>query len=524
MKRREFIKANLALGAALAARPLFAQVSLPAARSAPDPLGDPGPGGDLRLPAWGPFTKTYAGISHVPDVDRGLRFDLSVFPGLYRRRQPVPAVTVDSGFYPWSADAGLETYTFRHVLGELESFFADITYSAQDGGRMIRARFVNRTPLVQQVSLHFLASINFPESGPGRRPPLHPAEVTLPPGAAWIDASRYAELVLDEESPTRHLPDNAEIWGEIRGDGFVHGIALGRGFGGRAGQRVAYALPAGLEPAGTVALLRYRLPRGAHLSLRATGAYAGTLVLAGTGDLQIAELAPAESASRSFSLESLGGAEIEIDGYALVPREQKGAVAFHTPALDYRPEISRAGEAPSLLLRYAAIEGVYGLAWGSEDSEVREWLTDQLDRDFPLNTHEHVRKVLDLGGQQHFTNVFIRPIFLAPGETKPLSAFVCHDATAEIATARLDRYRASRDALKNAPAGDAVLPAALPEHIEAGRAYAYGIERLAATVATNVVYPVRRRGRFIRHYTPGRWWDSLYTWDSGFIGLGLLEL
>ena len=54
--------------------------------------------------------------------------------------------------------------------------------------------------------------------------------------------------------------------------------------------------------------------------------------------------------------------------------------------------------------------------------------------------------------------------------------------------------------------------------------YAYGIERLAATVATNAVYPVRRRGKFIRHYTPGRWWDSLYTWDSGFIGLGLLEL
>src|SRR5690606_33314325 len=23
---------------------------------------------------------------------------------------------------------------------------------------------------------------------------------------------------------------------------------------------------------------------------------------------------------------------------------------------------------------------------------------------------------------------------------------------------------------------------------------------------------------------PGRWWDSLYTWDSGFIGLGLLEI
>src|SRR5471030_1481598 len=151
MKRRDFIKTNLALGVALTARPLFAQG--PTAAIRPEPVADLDSGGDLGLPAWGPFTKTYAGISHVPDVARGLRFDLSVFPGLYRRRQPVPAVTADSGFYPWSAEAGLETYTFRHVLGELESFFADITYSAQDGGRLIRAKFVNRTPLVQQVSL-----------------------------------------------------------------------------------------------------------------------------------------------------------------------------------------------------------------------------------------------------------------------------------------------------------------------------------------------------------------------------------
>ena len=39
---------------------------------------------DLRLPAWGPYTKRYMGISHVPDVAAGLRFDLSVF------RRPLP--------------------------------------------------------------------------------------------------------------------------------------------------------------------------------------------------------------------------------------------------------------------------------------------------------------------------------------------------------------------------------------------------------------------------------------------------
>jgi len=41
---------------------------------------------DLRLPAWGPYTKKYTGISHLPDLASGLRFDLSVFPGYYRRQ------------------------------------------------------------------------------------------------------------------------------------------------------------------------------------------------------------------------------------------------------------------------------------------------------------------------------------------------------------------------------------------------------------------------------------------------------
>ncbi|MBE0699208.1 MAG: hypothetical protein IH586_19985, partial [Anaerolineaceae bacterium] len=57
-----------------------------------------------------------------------------------------------------------------------------------------------------------------------------------------------------------------------------------------------------------------------------------------------------------------------------------------------------------------------------------------------------------------------------------------------------------------------------------GETYRFSQERMAATVMTNVVYPVYTRRSYIRHSTPGKWWDCLYTWDSGFIGLGLLEL
>lgn len=54
--------------------------------------------------------------------------------------------------------------------------------------------------------------------------------------------------------------------------------------------------------------------------------------------------------------------------------------------------------------------------------------------------------------------------------------------------------------------------------------YARSCQRLAAVTMTNVVYPVYICGEAVRHFTPGRQWNSLYTWDSGFIGLGMLEL
>jgi hypothetical protein len=57
---------------------------------------------DLRLSAWGPYTKKYPGISHLPKLAGGLRFDLSVFPRGYRRQMMVPNAKRESGFHTWT--------------------------------------------------------------------------------------------------------------------------------------------------------------------------------------------------------------------------------------------------------------------------------------------------------------------------------------------------------------------------------------------------------------------------------------
>ena len=56
-----------------------------------------------------------------------------------------------------------------------------------------------------------------------------------------------------------------------------------------------------------------------------------------------------------------------------------------------------------------------------------------------------------------------------------------------------------------------------------GKHYEFSARMLNTALLTNIVYPVYRHGEYVRHHTPGKRWDSFYTWDSGFIGLGLLE-
>jgi len=51
-----------------------------------------------------------------------------------------------------------------------------------------------------------------------------------------------------------------------------------------------------------------------------------------------------------------------------------------------------------------------------------------------------------------------------------------------------------------------------------------GVQLMQATLLTNVVYPIDAFGEPIRHFCPGKNWNSLYTWDCGFIGWAMSEI
>ncbi len=129
--------------------------------------------------------------------------------------------------------------------------------------------------------------------------------------------------------------------------------------------------------------------------------------------------------------------------------------------------------------------------------------------------HNHVDSILNGNGKGHFENIFIRPVELAPGTDKVLHCLISYGKDAAEVDATLQNFEQLKKGLKDVPSSNAILPS--------GATYQFSQQLLKAALLENIVYPIYTQRNYIRHYAPGKWWNSLYTWDSGFIALGLNE-
>lgn len=110
------------------------------------------------LHAWGPYSKRYAGISHIPDMSKGIRFDFSVMPGYYRNRQLVPHVLFESSYYPWEINPEVNRITYRYELEWKDKVYTDVTYYVLDDNRtLVGIHCVNNTGISQNLVLNQMA-------------------------------------------------------------------------------------------------------------------------------------------------------------------------------------------------------------------------------------------------------------------------------------------------------------------------------------------------------------------------------
>lgn len=437
---------------------------------------------DLSLPEWGPYSKRFFGISHITDPERGDRFDFTVVPGLYRRQFGVPDALRPSGYLPWRVAPDLESYSYRQELEWKDKLYCDISFFAiDDHTRLVCCECVNRTELPTDFAVHWINSF-----------------VPEPSGCCVTDAEAWFRPRLP--SP-RGLVYDCFFPGERRMNGTVKGSAFLAG----AGMPVRFELPAFTLRS---LWLRARFDGTAELNCN------GRLIaLEGTGKWCFYRLYTGDRAAGEFSFSS--DTELLIDGLALAGET---APVVSDATADNTPQILHE-ESDLVVLGYRGASRCYGLKLDRPFSFTRTYAVDDFMKSLLYEDYMHqafLKGVGNRGGADRHFDAVNQPLRVEPGATEVLYAVIADGVSAEELAARLTALPADFEAIRRA--GEARYYHA-PES-----AFAFSQERMAAVTLSNVVYPTYFSGKFVRHHTPGRRWNSLYTWDSGFIGLAMAEI
>ncbi|MGN1140401.1 MAG: MGH1-like glycoside hydrolase domain-containing protein, partial [Oliverpabstia sp.] len=485
------------------------------------------------LPDWGPYSKKYMGISRIISKAAipGARMDCVVHPMLSNANQPAPNVTFPTSWHIWEASPDLTSYTCRVELEWKDQVYADVSFSAVDEHtRLIRTEYVNNTDLDQNCVLNYYLAIEYPWK-----------KIVKPhceEDFVWKKFTDYTELSYRNPRPWEHLmPD-----GLHRGEFFDPNFTEGRGFGDRTDDPTLdykEIKPFGKDQGDCVTLtltsdrkyeklvLGYRTPEEIPAVFRMvlrqeSGKETDKVLSFPVSDTMTVLQIPIdiEEGELKITLISEGKGGIELDFASLCSQEAE--VVYETFEPEFVPVCTK--DETGYGLEYEGVAEKFKFIPLTDQIRVREIPTgtledalvsrlsqadpsfDEVTRTF---TSAFTAKHSDPGFYQNF---IVHSIFIPAGQKHVEYALISDQNPVPMTTQQAeDIYRKAREAVKPL------------DYNTDGKKYEFSNRMLQATLLMNVVYPIYRHGTWIKHHTPGKRWDSLYTWDSGFIGMGLLE-
>lgn len=472
---------------------------------------------DISLPAWGPYSKKYAGVSHIYDMKSGMRFDFSVLPGFYRNKILIPNVQFESGYFPWEVNDDLTRYTYRYELEWKDKVYTDVTYKIIDSVTvLVSMKCVNNTALPQNLSLNLVYGIEYPD--------VYPVNKLIHSGnSVWMNVVDYTSLEFAQKRPKDNLVTDGWMRGEIRDNEFIDGSAVGQNFGKDKGDKLIYKPVFKKEHQSGVMSLFYRIKENESCVLKLSGLINQSVTLTGNSKLSRIDLPYQliQNKDQLIEIESSGGDAIELNGILLTPSGEEAQTKITEQKKQYSPESINDVAEKKLISKYNDIPLHYGFSWDADnDFKLRQIKNDELDIFFRRLVHSHVDSVLKGNYKGDYSNVFIRPVELKPKSEKTIYGIICTGDMQKVKN-RLNDFTALKEKfLKEEIAASKTSADILPQ----GKKYLFSQKMLKATVMNDVVYPIYTQRSYIRHFTPGKWWNSLYTWDLGFITIGLNEI
>lgn len=465
---------------------------------------------DLDLPSWGPYSRRYAGISHIDDVKSGMRFDFFVAPGYWRNKVLLPSVRHESGYYPWNITSDYKTITYRYELEWKDKVYSDVTYHTVDSNTvLVKIQTVNNSDKAQSLVMNLMANIEYPDN--------HSLYKVLPgPGEAWYNALQYTALGHKAKRLNDNLVYDGWLRDEERSNTFLDGRSIGKNFGADAGDSVLYDLSLVASQLNGSVVFVYKVNAGKMATFKMTGLGKEQIIqFKGTGQretLTVSFAAPS-AGNKKMKLVSMGTANINLNGFLITPKPD-GKITIVAQEKYHEPEIIENESARTIMLKYHEIAPYYGIAWDADNAFIRYVLHDTLEFHYRDRIPDHVSKILRGNNKGHFTDVFIRPLSLKPHSESTLYALITNGSKAlvEKNLARLPLLKQKRFEATNG-AFTGLLPGAEP--------YLLGQRLMQAAMLGNIMYPIYTQNQWIKHYPPGKWWAMLYTWDAGFNAIGL---
>ena len=503
------------------------------------------------LPCVGTLRQKYMGISRIADHSfaNGVRFDVTVAPAIFGGDIKVPNTTLPSGCHPWRCSDDYSFFTYRYDLEWKDKVYAEVSYiKADDETILIRTEIVNNSELIQNCVINFFESIEYPS-------PSY-CKLSLPEKCAFRNAVEYDSYNYKVTRPWDEQNADGFKKGEFADHRFTGGFGLGDRagkwhmphrylppFGCEKGDNASFTINSDYDFENAVLAVRYRTSgikyeQGKMVGVNVTtGDTVSSFIMNGdtqldfepTDELKIKcfDLGKVTKGSYSLSLEAIGTGGIEFDFFCICEKNDAEKITAEMTAYDFMPEITtdkcdNGGYITSC--KYKDVDGTFYLRTFNDNTRYREiesgaledCMTARLSNSDPTFddvaesfTGAFSRKHSDDG---FFSNAIVHTIFIEPNNKHIEYAVISKGET---------EY-------KSAEEYEALYCRKLEEFPNIslnkdGKKYELSNEILKSTVMVNAVYPIYKHGDYIIHHTPGKRWDCLYTWDSGFIGLGMID-
>ena len=449
---------------------------------------------DLTLGKWGPYNKQYFGACHIANEELGASFAVELFPAFYRRRIVNASALSDGDVRLWGANADRTAFVYRYELEWKDRVYVDAHFNITDDRLVnIDCVLVNNTDAPQSINIFLAAGLEYPYNRMGavRLGYKELADADVPCGVILLDALDYAEINCAEK-----MAQDGKYLGEAECD-----LATGKGTlispkkFYEKGHFVTYKTEASADGIG----IRYIAPREVDISLSVNGEKM-RLTLPESKGFGYFTVKFEETAVHEISVYPEG--ELGLDAIAVGLGVER--VKFSKHERTFKPE--KTVDEGSMTLKYGDAACKYRIEWDEEPLMLRTLYTDDVGVLLDRTIHDHVhierRDTYDTEGVYEIVRT--KPVFV-DAHSKSLVSFRVlsisgnDDEAPERVDQKIYRSVSNRD----------------------GEKFAFANDMMAYNTLLNVVYPIYTRRGYIRHSTPGKIWNCLYTWDSGFIGMGL---